>query len=205
MLVQNHHFSRYSADSPKLETLTHSRSRLLFLMFLATTFVTSLLAGPTGTLTGRVTDTSGGVIGGVKVDATNVDTNVTFPGETNAEGLYNIPNLPPGTYRVIVQKFAFRTVVKLDVELHAQDVIALNFSMELGSLTESITVEAGAPLIQPGPQRGGAFLSREVRDLPLMSLSPISLARTLPGAIELAGSTLYTVVCTSMGGNAVLG
>ena len=45
------------------------------------------------------------MIPGVKVEATNVETNVTFPSETNAEGLYNIPNLPPGTYRVIVQKF----------------------------------------------------------------------------------------------------
>jgi hypothetical protein len=115
------------------------------------------LAGPTATLTGRVTD---------KVEATNVETNVTFPGMTNEEGLYNIPNLPPGTYLVIVQKFAFRTVVKPEVELHVQDVIALNFSMELGSITQSVTVEAGAPLIQPGPQRGGAFTSREVRDLP---------------------------------------
>ena len=53
-----------------------------------------------------------------------METNVVFPGETNAEGLYNIPNLPPGTYRVIVQKFAFRTVVKPDVELHVQDVVA---------------------------------------------------------------------------------
>src|SRR4030095_5475992 len=70
-------------------------------------------------------------------------------------------------------------------------VIALNFSLELGSVTQSVTVEAGAPLIQAGPPRGGTFLSREVRDLPLMGLSPISLARTLPGAIELAGSTLY--------------
>ena len=164
----------------------------LFLMFLiASLFAGLLLAGPTATLTGRVTDTSGAVIAGVKVEATNVETNVVFPGETNAEGLYNIPNLPPGTYRVIVQKFAFRTVVKPDVELHVQDVIALNFSMELGSVTQSVTVEAGAPLIQAGPQRGGTFLSREVRDLPLVSLSPISLARTLPGAIELAGSTLY--------------
>jgi hypothetical protein len=161
-------------------------------MFLATSLLTTpLLAGPTATLTGRVTDTSGAVIAEVKVEATNVETNVTFPGETNAEGLYTIPNLPPGTYRVIVQKFAFRTIVKPDVELHVQDVIALNFSMELGSITQSVTVEAGAPLIQPGPQRGGAFLSREVRDLPLESLSPISLARTLPGSIELAGSTLY--------------
>lgn len=90
---------------------------------------------------------------------------------------------------MIVQKFAFRTVVKPDVELHVQDVVALNFSMELGSVAQSVTVEAGAPLIQAGPQRGGNFLSREVRDLPLMSLNPISLARTLPGAIQPAGSS----------------
>ena len=165
--------------------------RLLLMFLIASLFTGLLLAGPTATLTGRVTDTTGAVIAGVKVEATNVETNVMFPGETNAEGLYNIPNLPPGTYRVIVQKFAFRTVVKPDVELHVQDVIALNFSMELGSVTQSVTVEAGAPLIQAGPQRGGTFLSREVRDLPLVGLSPISLARTLPGAIELAGSTLY--------------
>src|SRR5262245_22172336 len=168
------------------------RSSLQLLMCLASMLVTnSLLAGPTATLTGRVTDTSGAVIAGVKVEATNVETNVTYPGVTNEEGLYNIPNLPPGTYRVIVQKFAFRTVVKPGVELHVQDVIALNFSMELGSIIESVTVEAGAPLIQPGPQRGGAFTSREVRDLPLAAMSPISLARTLPGTIEPAGSSLY--------------
>jgi len=161
-------------------------------MFVAACLVTApLLAGPTATLTGRVTDTTGGVIPGVKVQATNVETNVTFPGETNEEGLYNIPNLPPGMYRVIVQKFAFRTVVKPDVELHVQDVIALNFAMELGSVTESVTVEAGAPLIQAGPQRGGTFLSREVRDLPLVSINPISLARTLPGTIDPAGSFLF--------------
>src|SRR5215831_10704085 len=128
---------------------------------------------------------------GVKVEATNVETNVTYPGETNAEGLYNIPNLPPGTYRVIVQKSAFQTIVKPDVELHVQDVIALHFSMEVGSVVQSVTAEAGAPLIQATPARGGDFLSSEVRSLPLVGLNPISLARTLPGAIEPAGSFLY--------------
>src|SRR5882724_3005595 len=128
----------------------------LLIMFLVTN---PLLAGPTATVTGRVTDPSGGVIAGVKVEATNVETNVTFLGETNAEGMYSIPNLPPGIYRVIVMKFAFRTVVKPDVELHVQDVVALNFSMELGSVTQSVTVEAGAPLIQATPARGGNFLS----------------------------------------------
>src|SRR5882672_9489548 len=97
-------------------------------------FAGCLMAGPTATLTGRVTDPSGGVIPGVKIEATNVETNVTFPSATNAEGLYNIPNLPPGTYRVFVQKFAFQSIVKPDVELHVQDIIALNFSMEVGSV-----------------------------------------------------------------------
>src|SRR5262249_37846220 len=150
-----------------------------------------LLAGPTATLTGRITDPSGGVIAGVKVEATNVETNVVFSRETNDAGLYKNLDLPPGTFRVIVQKFAFRTVVKPDVELHVQDVIALNFSMELGSLTQSVTVEAGAPLIQSTPERGGDFLSYEVRDLPLVGMNPRSVARRLPGAIDPAGTALY--------------
>src|SRR5438552_18936481 len=63
--------------------------------------------------------------------------------------------------------------------------------MELGSVTQSVTVEAGAPLIQATPQREGVFLSNEVRDLPLVALNPLSLARTLPGAVEPAGTFLY--------------
>jgi Carboxypeptidase regulatory-like domain len=168
------------------------RPGFLVLMWLAVCSVTNcLLAGPTATLTGRVTDTSGGVIPAVKVEATNVETNVPYAGETNTDGLYTIPNLPPGTYRVVVQKFAFRTIVKPDVELHVQDVIALNFSMEVGSVVESVTVEAGAPLIQATPARGGEFAPNEVRNLPLRALNPLSLARTLPGVLELPGTTLY--------------
>jgi len=147
--------------------------------------------GPTATLTGRITDQSGAVIAGVKVEATNVQTNIAFAGETNSDGLYTIPDLPPGTYLVTVQKSRFQTMVKPDVELHVQEVIALHFSMDIAVVTESITVEGGAPLIQAIPQRGGNFLSHEVRDLPLVESNPISLARTLPGTIELSGSMVY--------------
>src|SRR5262245_746884 len=184
----------YSSDGKILEVerMVHSRVALFLCLFAVWSSVTdSFAAGPTATLTGRVTDTTGAVIAGVKVEVTNVETNVVYRGETNDQGLYHIPNLPPGIYRVLIQKFAFRTVVKPDIELHVQDVIALNFSMEVGSVTESITVEAGAPLIEAGPQRGGDFSSTEVSKLPLVSLSPISLARTLPGTIEIQGSTVY--------------
>ena len=166
---------------------------LLLILFGVSVMANPLLAGPTATLTGRVTDPSGSVIAGVKVEATNVETNVSFRTETNEEGLYTIPNLPPGTYRVVVQQPAFRTILKPDVELHVQDVITLNFSMQLGSVGENVTVEAGAPLVQMTPQRGGDFLSNEVRKLPLVALNPLSLARTLPGAIELPGTFLFTL------------
>src|SRR5215475_13320553 len=114
---------------PEEVDMARTRPGLLpFLIFLANSLATgSLLAGPTATLTGRVTDLSGGVIAGVKIEARNVETNVVYMGETNTEGLYNIPNVPPGMYWVVVQKFAFMTFVKTDIELHVQEVIALNF------------------------------------------------------------------------------
>src|SRR5262245_66406270 len=131
----------------KLLSASHNTCRPL-LRFMTVFLVASVgVAGPTATLMGRVTDPSGAIISGVKVEATNVETNVTFFGETNMEGRYFIPDLPPGTYRVIVRKFAFQTVVRPGVELRVQDVVSLNFSMEVGSMTQSVTVEAGAPLI----------------------------------------------------------
>src|SRR5262245_45652726 len=175
----------------KEKLLSASHNTCLPLLRFMTVFLLASVAfaGPTATIMGRVTDPSGAIISGVKVEATNMETNVTFYGETNAVGLYHIPDLPPGTYRVIVRKFAFQTVVKPDVELRVQDVVALNFSMEVGSVTQSVTVEAGAPMVQGSPQRGGSFVSSEVRALPLVALNPLSLARTLPGGIELAGSS----------------
>jgi hypothetical protein len=173
----------------KTNLLSANHTGLPLLRFLTVFLVATVgFAGPTATIMGRVTDPSGAIISGVKVEATNVETNVTFSGETNMEGRYFIPDVPPGTYRVIVRKFAFQTVVKPGVELHVQDVVALNFSMEVGSMTQSVTVEAGAPLIQASPQRGGNFLSGEVRTLPLVALNPISLVRTLPGVVELPGT-----------------
>src|SRR6266699_5524149 len=95
----------------------HTRHGLVLgVVFLANCLATaSLLAGPTATLTGRVTDLSGAGIAGVKIEERNVETNVVYMGATNTEGFYNISNLPPGIYRVIVEKFAYKTFIKCDV------------------------------------------------------------------------------------------
>ena len=127
-------------------------------------FVNLALAGPTATLIVRVFYPNGTVISGVKVEATNIETNVLFSGETNLAGLCVIPNLPPGTYRVILRKFAFRTIVKPGVQLQVQQSLNLNFPMELGSAVEM--VETGTSRIQADAQRGGNSVSYTHLTLP---------------------------------------
>src|SRR5450432_3310404 len=102
-------------------------------------------AGPTASLTGRVTDNTGAPVADVKVEGVDIETNQAFATRTNRDGLYSLPNLSPGRYRVVVSKLGMRTVVKPGLELHVQDVVALNFSMQAGSMIESVTVPAGAP------------------------------------------------------------
>src|ERR1700682_6074431 len=97
------------------------------------------------TLTGRVTDPSKAVIPDTKVTLINTATNLNYEGMTNGTGSYYVTNLPPGTYSMEVEKPGFKTVIKPDVALHVQDVLEINFEMALGSVSESLTVAAGAP------------------------------------------------------------
>jgi len=110
----------------------------------------SVLASSTATITGLVTDPQGAFMAGVKVEATNVETNLTSASNTDSEGWFVISNLPPGRYRMTIQKQGFQTIVKPDVVIHVQDVVTLNFSMQVGSITQSVTIEGGAPLVQIG-------------------------------------------------------
>jgi hypothetical protein len=138
----------------------------------------------TATLTGRVTDSNAAAIVGAKVDANNIDTNLTFSTVTNDEGLFVIPNLPPGRYRIFVQKDGFQGIVKPDVTLHVQDIISLSFSMQPGSIIQSVTVEGGAPLIQKESAVVGTVVDRQfVANLPLNGRSFQSLITLTPGVV----------------------
>src|SRR5215475_2897640 len=138
----------------------------------------------TATITGRVTDSNAAAIVGAKVDANNIDTNLTFSTVTNDEGLFVIPNLPPGRYRIFVQKDGFQGIVKPDVTLHVQDIISLSFSMQLGSITQSVTIEGGAPLVQRESATVGTLVDRQfVGNLPLNGRSFQSLITLAPGTV----------------------
>lgn len=81
---------------------------------------------PRGTILGRITDVSGGVMPGVRVTATNIATNVSVPVETNENGNYRIPYLLPGVYRIAAEREGFRSFMQDGVELRVADQLTLN-------------------------------------------------------------------------------
>src|SRR5258708_1172648 len=112
---------------------------------LLVTFATA--QSPNATLAGRVLDPNSALIPDAKVDAINLATNIHYSGQTNHEGSFVIPNLAPGAYRIEVSKAGFKTAVREDVVLRVQDIVALNFTLPVGSVTESVTVTGGVPLV----------------------------------------------------------
>lgn len=154
--------------------------------FVGLTLFVSVAAFATelATLTGYVTDPTGLRVPHAKIQLTNVDTNVTYFVETNDLGLYRVPSLPPGSYRLILQKEGFKTIVKQNIELHVQDISALNFQMELGSIAESVTVESGGPLVNTQDASVSTVIDHNfTENLPLNGRSFQTLIQLTPGAV----------------------
>src|SRR5258708_9354873 len=78
-------------------------------------------------LTGRITDQDKTVIAGALITVINSGTRIHYQGLTNGTGTYYISDLPPGLYRMEVEKLGFKTVIQSGVVLHVQDALELNF------------------------------------------------------------------------------
>lgn len=156
---------------------------LFSLVILALGLGRSTMASPTATITGRVTDSLGGSLAGALVEVTNVETNTVVRTKTNQRGLYRVSNLQPGHYRVIVRMFGFRTMVKPGLRLHVQDVIGLNFSMQLGSAIASITQDEGVPLVQAETGMQSAAINQFfIANLPSLTRNPYDFVALSAGA-----------------------
>jgi len=117
---------------------------------------------------GTVTDPTKGVIAGVDVTARNVATNVESTTTTNDDGLYLIPNLPPGTYALTFRKSGFKEITQPAIALISTQVAGIDVTMQLGSATENITVTAEAPVLDTESTAVGTNMNgKVVTDLPL--------------------------------------
>ena len=168
------------------EAMRFSRIRwVLFAILIVLTAAFGVSTSAT-TLNGTVADSSGKSIPAASITATNVGTNVASPTLTDSSGVYVIPNLPPGTYQVSVQKDGFKTLVKPDVVLHTDSVVEINFTMEVGSLAQSVTIEAGAPVVELSSSTiSGVVTNTAVLELPLNARSWTDLATLMPGVVSI--------------------
>jgi Carboxypeptidase regulatory-like domain len=159
--------------------LTRTFIRVIVVLISA---VALAFADPSATLTGFVSDAMGRSVPNAHITVSNLGTNIEYVMESNNAGVYSSPPLEPGVYRMTVLKDGFKTLVKSGIDLHVQDVISVNFSLEIGSVTESVTVESGVPLLQTDDSSVGQVVnSREINNLPLNGRNYALLAQLTSG------------------------
>ena len=101
----------------------------------------------TAQLSGRVADESGAVLPGVTVTVTQTDTGLARSVVTDENGTYVLPNLPTGPYRLEASLQGFRTYAQTGIVLQVAATPVINVTLGIGSLEETVSVEAAAPLV----------------------------------------------------------
>jgi len=139
---------------------------------------------PNGVINGLVADPSNRAIVGADVVVANDVTGVPYTTKTNEEGIYVVPNLPPGPYRLQVSKVGFKTLIKPDIVLNVQGALSINFTLPVGALYEVVTVEGGAPLVNTENAAVSTVIDRKfVENLPLNGRSFNTLLQLTPGVV----------------------
>ncbi|MPY90592.1 MAG: hypothetical protein GEU99_22055 [Luteitalea sp.] len=141
-----------------------------------------VLAQATSTIQGHISDASGASVPTALVTATNQDTGVARRVHTAADGYYRIPDLLAGSYEVRVELAGFKTVVKGDIEVNAQSTTSLNVALQLGEVTDTVTVLAGRTQVETTAARISEVIGEtELRALPTAGRGIYTLTMVTPG------------------------
>ena len=167
-------FSRFN----RLQLLT-----LLALLFAAAFAMAQGIV--TGSISGTVEDAQGALVGNAKITARDVATNREIAGATTDAGLFLLRGVPPSTYVVTIEAPNFRKYENKGVVVNVGSETAIGrIKMEVGSGTETVTVEGSAPLVQSEPSNaGGTFTTAQAADLPVGNGFDM-LALFTPGVVD---------------------
>jgi hypothetical protein len=160
-----------------------------------------------GTVTGTVLDSSGAAIKDATVGLTSQQTGIRLTTASNEAGVYRFDAVDLGIYDLQVAHTGFRTYVQAGIRVQANRLTTVDPRLELGAAETRIEVsgQSSELLVKDSPLRGGNFQPRDVRDLPLISSNPLSLARLLPGVTEASGSQVWSNVASPGAGFAING
>lgn len=155
----------------------------------------------TGTLEGSVLDPSGAAVPGVKVTAKNPATGVESATTTNETGLFKVPFLQPGVYSVKAESQGFRTFETRNLEISLGQVAVLKIQLEVGSVADSIVVEAAAAFVESNTaQVTNTVSAQKIMSLPRVDRGADTLALLAPGVQPGVGFTNNNGVSLSVNG-----
>jgi hypothetical protein len=145
---------------------------------------TALAQTGAASLTGIVTDQSGAAVPGATVTATNQATNVDYVSVSNDAGAYTMTSLPVGTYVVKSELSRFKTAATKPLQMEAQQIVRLDFKLELGGLEETVEVTSESPVLQTESATVGEVISgTTLSTLPLNGRNTGQLALLLVGVV----------------------
>src|ERR1043166_293058 len=136
------------------------------------------------TISGRVSDSQSAVIAGAKITATQIGTEAKFETVSAADGLYTIPFLTPGSYRLTAESAGFKRYVRDNLNAGANERLGVDIQMEVGALTETINITAEAPVLQTTTASTGQVItSAQIENMPVSGRTPLALAQLAFGVI----------------------
>ncbi|MEX2271383.1 MAG: TonB-dependent receptor [Vicinamibacterales bacterium] len=141
-----------------------------------------------GVIQGTIADRTGGVLPGVTVTVTNLDTGVPRVATTNDAGVYRVIGVEPGRYRVSADLQGFRGATRNEVIVSVGAALGINFTLEPGAVTERVEVAAVAPDIQTERADVSSVVEqKKITDLPLVGRNVLSLTALQPGVTGIPG------------------
>ena len=159
--------------------------------FLLVSAVAVFAQSDRGTMTGTISDPAGAVIAGAGVEARNTETRALYPVAASATGNYTIPQLPAGTYELTATVPGFKKFIRTGLIIQAAQTIRVDATLEVGNATESVTINAEAPLLKTeSGELSNTIATETMNTLPLLSIgsnssgirNPFNIVALLPGA-----------------------
>jgi carboxypeptidase family protein len=154
------------------------------------------------TLVGSVQDSSGGTLPGATVTVRNLGTNQARTDKTDADGFFRIPDLPPGSYEVRIEKVGFKTSLTSQVTLHVGETSRIQVTLQVGTLQETVEV-SNRPLLVNTEEAGvtNVVEQEQVEELPLVRRNIFQLPVLEPGTAptRILMPTYYNVSVYDMG------
>src|SRR5215510_10876339 len=160
-----------------------SRNKIIISALVLCAFAVSASAQEfRGSISGRVTEASGGVVAGAQVTVTNVATNTTTTTVSNQSGEFSVLYLNPGRYSVSVESNGFKKLIRQNIGVRVGDRLNLELPLEVGAVADTVNITADSPILQTTNASAGQVIdNKRISELPLSDGNPFTLTRLASG------------------------